>query len=113
MRLREITRLIGTAMIMTMPVSGQSLPNLFPIPNRSGLLETYNVNHRPISLTGAFFQPLGTNGRISERLLIHNRASTCQQCHGRSPPMVSFESLANVIRASSDPDPFNSADCRR
>jgi hypothetical protein len=69
MKLREITRLIGTAMIMTMPVSGQSLPNLFPIPNRSGLLETYNVNHRPISLTGAFFQPLGTNGR------------SCSSCH--------------------------------
>jgi cytochrome c peroxidase len=69
MRLCEITLLIGTAMIMTMPVSGQSLPNLFPIPNRSGLLETYNVNHRPISLTGAFFQSLGTNGR------------SCSSCH--------------------------------
>jgi cytochrome c peroxidase len=68
MRLREITLLIGTVM-MTMSVSGQSLPNLFPIPNRSGLLETYNVNHRPISLTGAFFQSLGTNGR------------SCSSCH--------------------------------
>ena len=68
MKLREITLLIGTAM-MTMSVSGQSLPNLFPIPNRSGLLETYNVNHRPISLTGAFFQSLGTNGR------------SCSSCH--------------------------------
>ncbi len=68
MKLREFTLLIGTAM-MTMSVSGQSLPNLFPIPNRSGLLETYNVNHRPISLTGAFFQSLGTNGR------------SCSSCH--------------------------------
>ena len=49
--------------------SGQSLPNLFPLPNRSGLLETYNVNNAPISLTGAFFQSLGTNGR------------SCASCH--------------------------------
>ena len=54
---------------MTEAANGQSLPNLFPLPNRSGLLETYNVNHAPISLTGAFFQSLGTNGR------------SCGSCH--------------------------------
>ena len=54
---------------MTAAASGQSLPNLFPLPNRSGLLETYNVNNAPISLTGAFFQSLGTNGR------------SCASCH--------------------------------
>jgi len=47
----------------------QSLPNLFPLPNGSGLLETYNVNNEPISLKGAFFQSLGTNGR------------SCASCH--------------------------------
>ncbi len=47
----------------------QSLPNLFPLPNGSGLLETYNINNAPISLQGAFFQPLGTNGR------------SCSSCH--------------------------------
>ena len=54
---------------MTESANGQSLPNLFPLPNRSGLLETYNVNHAPMSLTGAFFQSLGTNGR------------SCASCH--------------------------------
>ena len=49
--------------------SAQSLPNLFPLPNGSGLLETYNVNNEPISLKGAFFQSLGTNGR------------SCSSCH--------------------------------
>jgi cytochrome c peroxidase len=68
MKLREITLLIATA-LMTMSVSGQSLPNLFPLPNRSGLLETYSVNHGPISLKGAFFQSLGSNGR------------SCSSCH--------------------------------
>ena len=42
---------------------GQTLPNLFPFPNGSGLLETYNANGKPIDLTGPFFQSLGTNGR--------------------------------------------------
>src|ERR1700722_1766613 len=49
--------------------NGQSLPNLFPLPNGSGLLETYNINNQPISLSGAFFQSLGTNGR------------SCSSCH--------------------------------
>lgn len=49
--------------------NAQSLPNLFPFPNRSGLLETYNSNGKPIDLTGPFFQSLGTNGR------------SCGSCH--------------------------------
>ena len=68
MKLSAIAVLTGAA-IMTAAASGQSLPNLFPLPNQSGLLETYNVNRAPISLTGAFFQSLGTNGR------------SCASCH--------------------------------
>ncbi|HLJ18127.1 MAG TPA: hypothetical protein VKV15_26780 [Bryobacteraceae bacterium] len=49
--------------------SGQSLPNLFPFPNATGLLETYNTANAPIDLTGPFFQSLGTNGR------------SCGSCH--------------------------------
>ena len=49
--------------------SAQILPNRLPIPDSSGLLETYNVNDAAISLTGAFFQSLGTNGR------------SCSTCH--------------------------------
>jgi hypothetical protein len=47
----------------------QSLPNNTPFPNGSGFLETYNTNNAPISLTGAFFQSLGSNGR------------SCSSCH--------------------------------
>jgi cytochrome c peroxidase len=47
----------------------RSLPNLFPLPNPSGFVETYNVNDTSIDLTGPFFQSLGTNGR------------SCSSCH--------------------------------
>ena len=49
--------------IFAAAASAQSLPNLFPFPNGSGILETYNVNNAPLSLTGAFFQSIGSNGR--------------------------------------------------
>jgi cytochrome c peroxidase len=49
--------------------SGQSLPNLFPLPNPSGFVETYSINSTSIDLTGPFFQSLGTNGR------------SCSSCH--------------------------------
>jgi cytochrome c peroxidase len=68
MKLRAIAVLIAAGMISA-AARGQSLPNLFPLPNGSGLLETYNVNNAPINLTGAFFQSLGTNGR------------SCGSCH--------------------------------
>jgi len=48
---------------------GQSLPNLFPFSNASGLLETFNTANGPIDLTGPFFQSLGANGR------------SCGSCH--------------------------------
>jgi cytochrome c peroxidase len=54
---------------MATSATPQSLPNQFPLPNGSGLLETYNINNAPISLKGAFFQSLGTNGR------------SCSSCH--------------------------------
>jgi cytochrome c peroxidase len=47
----------------------QSLPNLFPFPNASGLLETYNAGGGSIDLNNPFFQSLGTNGR------------SCASCH--------------------------------
>jgi cytochrome c peroxidase len=68
MRCKEIGVLI-TIFTMATSASPQSLPNLFPLPNASGLLETYNINNAPISLKGAFFQSLGTNGR------------SCSSCH--------------------------------
>jgi cytochrome c peroxidase len=68
MKLGRIAALIATGLLTT-TASSQSLPNLLPLPNPSGWLETYNVNNAPISLTGAFFQSLGTNGR------------SCASCH--------------------------------
>jgi cytochrome c peroxidase len=50
-------------------MSAQSLPNLFPLLDSSGFVETYNVNNTSIGLNGAFFQSLGTNGR------------SCSSCH--------------------------------
>lgn len=47
----------------------QALPNRLPLPDASGLLETYNIHNAPISLTGTFFQSIGTNGR------------SCSTCH--------------------------------
>jgi hypothetical protein len=61
--------LLALSAAFTAVTSGQALPNLFPLPNGSGLLETYNINNQPISLNGAFFQSLGTNGR------------SCSSCH--------------------------------
>ena len=57
------------ALLTASSASPQSLPNLFPLPNGNGLLQTYNTNNAPISLKGAFFQSLGTNGR------------SCSSCH--------------------------------
>jgi cytochrome c peroxidase len=50
-------------------LTGQSLPNLFPLPDPTGAVETYNINNTVIDLTGPFFQSLGTNGRA------------CASCH--------------------------------
>jgi hypothetical protein len=49
--------------------AAQVLPNLFPLPDPSGLLETYNIDNTSIALTGPFFQSLGRNGR------------SCSSCH--------------------------------
>lgn len=68
MRCKEIGVLM-TVLVTATSATPQSLPNLFPLPNGSGLLETYNINNAPISLKGAFFQSLGTNGR------------SCSSCH--------------------------------
>jgi cytochrome c peroxidase len=68
MRIKKIGVLI-TILATVTSATPQSLPNLFPLPNGSGLLETYNINNGPISLQGAFFQSLGTNGR------------SCSSCH--------------------------------
>jgi hypothetical protein len=54
---------LSVALFSGVTAQGRSLPNLFPFPNASGLLETYNAGDQPVDLTGLFFQSLGTNGR--------------------------------------------------
>src|ERR1700674_3257301 len=61
--------LVLTGLVGGFMANGQSLPNLFPLPNGSGLLETVNAGGGPIDLTGPFFQSLGANGR------------SCASCH--------------------------------
>ncbi len=68
MNLRNTTVLIAV-WIAYPGAHAQSLPNRLPLPNQSGFLETYNINNSSISLTGAFFQALGSNGR------------SCATCH--------------------------------
>ena len=41
-KLSQITRLVVGALTGTI-IGAQSLPNLFPLPNGSGFLETYNI----------------------------------------------------------------------
>ena len=60
---------LSGALFSGVAAQGQSLPNLFPFPNASGVLETYNADGKPIDLSGPFFQSLGTNGR------------SCASCH--------------------------------
>jgi hypothetical protein len=68
MKLKIIAVLIA-GLIAGLSTGAQSLPNNTPLSNSSGFLETYNIHNAPISLTGAFFQSLGTNGR------------SCASCH--------------------------------
>jgi len=55
--------------LLATTLAAQALPNQFPLADPSGLIETYNVHEAPISLKGAFFQSIGTNGR------------SCSTCH--------------------------------
>lgn len=69
-RIKKNLGLIAAVLIGTLTANGQThLPNRFPFPNASGLLETYNLKNEPIDLRGPFFQSLGTNGR------------SCASCH--------------------------------
>jgi cytochrome c peroxidase len=65
---------VASAACMTLALRGlsagaQSIPNLFPLLDSSGLVQTSNLGSAPVDTTGPFFQPLGTNGR---------RCASCQ-----------------------------------
>ena len=69
MKLNRFALQFLIAAVSTAVTGAQTLPNQFPLPDATGLIETYNVNNQSISLNGAFFQSLGTNGR------------SCSSCH--------------------------------
>jgi hypothetical protein len=74
--------------------SGQVLPDVYPFPNRSGFLATYNASGNTIDLTGPFFQPLGTNGR------------SCGSCHRPAQGWsLSAEELKERFAATQGLDP--------
>ncbi len=74
--------------------SGQTLPNLYPFPNNSGWLATFNASGKPIDITGPFFQSLGTNGR------------SCGSCHRPAQGWsVSAEELKARFEATQGLDP--------
>jgi cytochrome c peroxidase len=66
MRLHISLGLFATALCGS---AQSTLPDLFPFPNGSGLLQNHNTSNQPVPLTAAFFQSLGTNGR------------SCSTCH--------------------------------
>jgi hypothetical protein len=75
--------------------AAQSLPNLFPVRNASGFLETYIDGGGPIDLTGPFFQSLGTNGR------------SCFSCHRPAAAWsVSAEEIRHRFEATQGFDPI-------
>ena len=66
----ELRSFTIAALCSVFVAGAQTLPNLFPFPNASGLLETHNVNGgKALDTSGPFFQSLGTNGR------------SCSTCH--------------------------------
>ncbi|SPE41999.1 conserved exported hypothetical protein [Candidatus Sulfopaludibacter sp. SbA3] len=65
-----ISRFALATLVGAISMSAQStLPDLFPFPNGTGLLENHTSAGGSMPLTGAFFQSLGTNGR------------SCGTCH--------------------------------
>ena len=70
------------------------IPNLFPFPDPTGIVETFNTTGN-VDLTGPFFQSLGTNGR------------SCGTCHQASDAWtVSAASVAARFDATGGMDPI-------
>jgi cytochrome c peroxidase len=82
-QIRSSLVILTAGVLAGLRADSQSLPNQFPFPNASGLLETYNTSGGPIDLSGPFFQSLGTNGR------------SCGSCHR---PAQSWSISADEVR---------------
>lgn len=55
MKLKTVFAFAVSVALAGRAANAQALPNLLPLPNASGLLETYNIHDAPISLKGALF----------------------------------------------------------
>src|SRR5262245_36246393 len=89
---------LGTLLLGGVTVVGaappQFLPNLFPFPNSTGVLETFDTTGK-VDLTGPFFQSLGTNDR------------SCSTCHqARDAWTVSAAHVAERFDATDGLDPI-------
>lgn len=87
--------LLGLTTIVAAESDGPAhLPNLFPFPNATGILKTFNATGT-LDLTGPFFQSLGTNGR------------SCASCHQPGDAWsVSAEHAAERFERSYGHDPI-------
>ena len=80
-----------------MAVGAATLPNLFPVRDRSGVVETYSSTGS-FDESGPFFQSLGTNGR------------TCATCHVVNDAMgLSAAHAERVYRRTRGEDPLFAA----
>ncbi len=85
---------IGTLLAAIGMSAQSSLPDLFPLPDGTGLVQNHNSTGGSIPLTGAFFQSLGTNGR------------SCGTCHRAAEGFgisAAEVSLRFLLTAGADP----------
>jgi hypothetical protein len=86
---------LGILITAVCATAQSSLPDLFPFPNGSGLLQNHNTSNQPIPLTGAFLQSLGTNGR------------SCSTCHRPAEGFaISAAEVSLRFLLSGGPDPI-------
>jgi cytochrome c peroxidase len=89
--------LMSAALLIATGAAAAIVPNLFPFPDRTGIVSTYNVNG-PIVENNAFFQSLGTNGR------------SCATCHIVANAMgLSTENVRQRFLSTKGKDPLFAA----
>jgi cytochrome c peroxidase len=82
-------------LLSALVAQGEHIPNLFPYPNDSGFVATFNASGKAIDLSGPFFQPLGSNGR------------SCFSCHRPAQGWsISTEELKSRFQFTGGRDPI-------
>jgi len=90
------TALLIVALLPPVAAAQVTIPDLFPFPNGSGVLETRNTSGSgAIDTSGPFFQSLGTNGR------------SCFSCHRPDQAWsISAENVALRFKLTQGSDPI-------